>query len=218
MKKILALIMAGILLGIPACTSRPSIELDVSAFYPDTEAFSYPGVSYGDSLEETEEKLGYQLAGHSYTELMQQQLDKYGNANSAGAEAMQPEQATYIGNIGDKSILVEYGEARGHLLFEYYRGQLISVGVLFGTQETAMGSEIDYGGVDNDVEAIYQQLAAELEEDLGEARRAQDLEGLQTRSWIRENEDGSVSRINLGYTANREVQLVVVLHFPFEMA
>ena len=215
MKKILALIMAGILLGIPACTSRPSIELDVSVFYPDTEAFSYPGVSYGDSLEETEEKLGYQLAGHSYTELMQQQLDKYGNANSIGAEATQPEQATYIGNIEDTSILVEYGEARGHLLFEYYRGQLISVGVLFGTQETAMGSEIDYGGVDNDVEAIYQQLVAELEEDLGEATQAQDLEGSQTWSWIRENEDGSVSRINLGYTANREVQLVVVLHFPF---
>ena len=119
-------------------------------------------------------------------------------------------------NIEDKSILVEYGEARGHLLFEYYRGQLISVGVLFGTQETAMGSEIDYGGVDNDVEAIYQQLVAELEEDLGEETQAQDLEGLRTRSWIRENEDGSVSRINLAYTAEREVQLVVVLRFPFE--
>ena len=210
MKKALIFLLICIIAG---CTSRPSIELDVSAFYPDTEAFSYPGVSYGDSLEETEEKLGYQLAGHSYTELMQQQLDKYGNANSA--EATQPEQATYIGNIEDKSILVEYGEARGHLLFEYYRGQLISVGVLFGTQETAMGSEIDYGGVDNDVEAIYQQLVAELEEDLGEATRAQDLEGMQTRSWIRENEDGSVSRINLGYIEDREVQLVVVLHFPF---
>ncbi len=218
MKKFLVLLMAGILIGVPACTSRPSIELDVSAFYPDTEAFSYPGVSYGDSLEETEEKLGYQLTGHSYTELWQQQLDKYGNTNSAGAEATQPEQATYIGNIEDKSILVEYGEARGHLLFEYYRGQLISVGVLFGTQETAMGSEIDYGGVDNDVEAIYQQLVAELEEDLGEATTGYEQGGLQTRSWVRENEDGSASRINLGYTANREVQLVVVLHFPFEMA
>lgn len=216
MKKILALFMAGILIGIPACTSRPSIELDVSAFYPNTEAFSYPGVSYGDSLEEVEEKLGYQLADHSYTELVQQQLDKYGGSNGAGAEAAQPEQATYIGTIEDKSILVEYGEARGHLLFEYYRGQLISVGVLFGTQETTLGSEIDYGGVDNDVEAIYQQLAAELEEDLGEATRAQELEGLQTQSWIRENQDGSVSRINLAYTAEREVQLVVVLRFPFE--
>lgn len=212
MKKALIFLLICIIAG---CTSRPSIELDVSVFYPDTEAFSYPGVSYGDSLEETEEKLGYQLAGHSYTELMQQQLDQYGNANSIGAEATQPEQATYIGNIEDTSILVEYGEARGHLLFEYYRGQLISVGVLFGTQETAMGSEIDYGGVDNDVEAIYQQLVAELEEDLGEATRAQDLEGLRTRSWIRENEDGSVSRINLGYIEDREVQLVVVLHFPF---
>ena len=211
MKKALFFLLICIIAG---CTSRPSIELDVSAFYPDTEAFSYPGVSYGDSLEETEEKLGYQLAGHSYTELMQQQLDKYGNANSA--EAAQPEQATYIGTIEDKSILVEYGEARGHLLFEYYRGQLISVGVLFGTQETTLGSEIDYGGVDNDVEAIYQQLAAELEEDLGEATRAQELEGLQTQSWIRENQDGSVSRINLAYTAEREVQLVVVLRFPFE--
>ena len=85
-----------------------------------------------------EEKLGYQLADHSYTELVQQQLDKYGGSNGAGAEAAQPEQATYIGTIEDKSILVEYGEARGHLLFEYYRGQLISVGVLFGTQETTL--------------------------------------------------------------------------------
>ena len=66
------------------------------------------------------------------------------------------------------------------------------------------------------MEAIYQQLAAELEEDLGEATRAQELEGLQTQSWIRENQDGSVSRINLAYTAEREVQLVVVLRFPFE--
>ncbi len=208
MKKVLIVMLVCIMSG---CTEAPSVELDVSAFYPDAEAFSYPDVSYGDSIEETEEKLGYQLAGHSYTELMRQQLDKYGESTEA-------EQVSYIGTVDDKSVLVEYGEAKGHLLFEFYKGKLISVGVLFGTPDTAIGSEIDYGGVHNDVEAIYRQLVTELEADLGEASQTYEQGSLHVCNWIRENGDGSVSRINLGYMEEREVQLVVVLHFPFESA
>ena len=99
MKKVLIVMLVCIMSG---CTEAPSVELDVSAFYPDAEVFSYPDVSYGDSIEETEEKLGYQLAGHSYTELMRQQLDKYGESTEA-------EQVSYIGTVDGKSVLVEYG-------------------------------------------------------------------------------------------------------------
>lgn len=161
-----------------SCSSKvETMELSLSDLQAADGSFLMPNTHWGDGIADTEASLGYVFPTMPYWSQEvyagitdEKELKDYRNTDDY-------DSVEYTAYKNGNPILVSYGEYRAHFTCEFYAGALRVVSFYFGSETDSRDPKMDYGGVQNDYEAVRNQLVTDLtalygEPELKEAKGA----------------------------------------------
>ena len=113
------------------------------------------------------------------------------------------EAIEYTAYNGDDPVLIRYDDYAGHLGYQFEEGEMTTIIIRFAQTPAKRDPKMNYGGVKNDADLIYDQLYEELDfllsayDDIEKHESESDT--IRTTSWSSNTEiqDGFITRLSL---------------------
>lgn len=187
MKKHLFFIPLLLFLLIPSgCQSREKVPLDLASLKAEDGTYQWPGIEYGMTMKETEQKTGYTFFDLPFSSSRGERYRKDYNPETDAFDYRNREDYEYamFAPVKDgKTVLVTYDDAVGNLLYEFRQGKLQIVYVYFGESPSPADETIDYGGKKNDTQAVYDRLKTDLTGLYGQPTEETNRQGVTISEW-----------------------------------
>lgn len=130
---------------------RLYLEIDPAKIVQDETEAGFSNMLLGLSWEEIQEKTDYSFSEQPYS--IDDQNDPW---------KVMTRGVSYVLLYKDRSVVVKYEGFRGHMILKFRDQKLVGIYVIFGTEPDTQEKRMDYDGVKNDPETLFDDLCSEF--------------------------------------------------------